>query len=713
MVLLISSYLTFGNQQDLQFARIDAKYAGAEIQLLKDGSFELQLENEKDLAFVLGYNDARTHLWYLNFYLNASQGKLSEFFGIKWVKSDEMLRALQISSLSEEIANYLEPSALNKIDEYTEGLNRFIQDENAIQDLRFAKHDIAPENWQSTDVIKIWLLQLILSNPVFYEDLSLFALGLELSELDRNNLFSAIPALHPRFDFIADKTKAAQDALTIQQKWTELTNSLAIENHQLNGFDLVYLNTQDQAGFIGSRISASEFPNWTAYRIKCPNNTYEGISRSGSPFFSVLKNARLNQIWGIQQEGQSFHEIHFSNNAAEQQIRTENLKVRNSGLHLFEISYTKEGELVLHEQNQQNAYRSWLLKERFSIEESAKALNHLLNNSFNELALTDIPQIPFYQQSLSADGERLKIISPLQATSKNRPGSDSYTIFSSYNSAYSEEYISERNNSFLIAHSGLRIKNQRQFFQGWRNEPFSMEYLQTELLVLDRLTEQDIQKVISSSYSSFAVKLLQECSMVYQREKEDEDILLARSYFDNWNYLFDANATAASLFEEFYQALFRNIFEDEISTSLFKQLDNQHSFLPVLIIYILSNENDLFDDRNSTKKELRRDIIAQSLKDAILNLRREFGTQTEDWRWENYLKNRVQNYYSGNEFPSSLFYLSTLPTEWENYENYQNGHWSTINRLQIMRSSEQVSPIINRNFSFSLSTQSPMIIISN
>ncbi|MEA3450672.1 MAG: penicillin acylase family protein, partial [Bacteroidota bacterium] len=102
----------------------------AEVQVFRDenGIPHIIAENENDLYRAAGYVTAEDRLWQMDLLRRATQGTLSEIFGEDFIKTDLLLRALQISQKSEMVYKKLSKVEKDALDAYADGVNQFIQE---------------------------------------------------------------------------------------------------------------------------------------------------------------------------------------------------------------------------------------------------------------------------------------------------------------------------------------------------------------------------------------------------------------------------------------------------------------------------------------------------------------------------------------------------------------------------------------------------------
>jgi penicillin amidase len=124
-------------------------------------------ETDADVFFGLGFAHAQDRLWQMTLLRRTAQGRLSEIFGARTLRTDELLRRLDIYALSQASVEALDAQTRAALDAYARGVNAWITTVDA-----HALGRGAPEFflfpgeiglWQAADsiaIVKLMALQL-------------------------------------------------------------------------------------------------------------------------------------------------------------------------------------------------------------------------------------------------------------------------------------------------------------------------------------------------------------------------------------------------------------------------------------------------------------------------------------------------------------------------------------------------------------------------
>jgi penicillin amidase len=123
--------------------------------------------NDKDVYFALGFAHAQDRLWQMTMLRRTAQGRLSEVFGERTLKTDELLRRYDLYTLSVRSVDAQDAETLAALDAYSRGVNAWISEVNVkargrgAPEMFFFSNEIAA--WQPADsiaIIKLMALQL-------------------------------------------------------------------------------------------------------------------------------------------------------------------------------------------------------------------------------------------------------------------------------------------------------------------------------------------------------------------------------------------------------------------------------------------------------------------------------------------------------------------------------------------------------------------------
>ncbi|WP_132950295.1 penicillin acylase family protein [Rhodovulum bhavnagarense] len=151
----------------------DAEYtlAGLEapVEIVRDNASVPHVfgETDADVFFGLGFAHAQDRLWQMTMMRRTAQGRLSELFGERTLKIDELIRRLDLYGLAQKSVAAQDPETRAALDAYARGVNAWITTVNAKAMGRgapeFFLFDPEVAYWQPADslaLVKLMGLQL-------------------------------------------------------------------------------------------------------------------------------------------------------------------------------------------------------------------------------------------------------------------------------------------------------------------------------------------------------------------------------------------------------------------------------------------------------------------------------------------------------------------------------------------------------------------------
>lgn len=161
-------------------------------------------KTEKDVFFALGFVHAQDRLWQMTMLRRTAQGKLSEIFGARTVKIDELLRRLDLYGLSQSSVAAQDARTMTALEAYAAGVNAWIEEVNkgargrGAPEFFFFSNEIAA--WSPADsiaIIKLMALDLSahLENEVQRAQLSMILPAARLADILPDDPTQGVTAL--------------------------------------------------------------------------------------------------------------------------------------------------------------------------------------------------------------------------------------------------------------------------------------------------------------------------------------------------------------------------------------------------------------------------------------------------------------------------------------------------------------------------------------
>ncbi|MBL3550774.1 penicillin acylase family protein [Rhodovulum sulfidophilum] len=104
----------------------------APVEIVRDHSSVPHIfgKTDEDVFFGLGYAHAQDRLWQMTVLRRTVQGRLSELFGARTMKIDELMRRLDLYRLAQDSVDAQDPQTLAALEAYSRGVNAWIETVN-------------------------------------------------------------------------------------------------------------------------------------------------------------------------------------------------------------------------------------------------------------------------------------------------------------------------------------------------------------------------------------------------------------------------------------------------------------------------------------------------------------------------------------------------------------------------------------------------------
>ncbi|RME14673.1 MAG: penicillin acylase family protein [Alphaproteobacteria bacterium] len=127
---------------------------GAPVEIVRDHADVPHIfgASDTDVFFGLGYAHAQDRLWQMIMLRRTAQGRLSEVFGKRTLKIDELMRRLDIYSLAQQAVAYQSEDTRAALEAYARGVNAWLDTVN-----REARGRGAPELFLFSNEVRPWV----------------------------------------------------------------------------------------------------------------------------------------------------------------------------------------------------------------------------------------------------------------------------------------------------------------------------------------------------------------------------------------------------------------------------------------------------------------------------------------------------------------------------------------------------------------------------
>jgi penicillin amidase len=649
-----------------------------EVQVMLDDRLvpHIFAKNTPDAAYVQGFLHAKFRLWQMEFQTHAAAGRICEIIGEKVGEvsvlevQDRRFRRLGMVYAAERSVKRMEadPELKEILDAYTLGVNTYINS------LSFENYPIeykilgyAPEKWSN---LKTALFLKYMSYDLS-RDFDDFAMTNLRNHLGRDLMEKVFPVMHDSLDPIAPRGTRYLPTVTTPKVPTG-ADSLYWENRGNNdnneGFAYQLEPRHPDIGsnnwVVGGSKTASGRPIlcndphlglnlpslWYETQIHTPEYNVYGVSFPGAPGIIIGFNDSI--AWGVtnaMRDVMDFYEIRFRDSTMNEYLfkgewvktewRTETIKIRGRADFVDKIPMTVWGPVMFdrtygNEMKNNKAYAvRWsahdpgmeaktflLLNKAKNYEDYLKAIQYFECPGQNFVFASKTNDIAWWQQaSFPAKWRR-----------------QGEYVMPGWDSAYAWQYsIPKQDNihmrnperGFVSSANQLPADTMYPFFLGGIHDLYRGIIINRYLASMDSVTAADMKAMQTDNYNVFAemarpllLKHLLRGALDGEREKK----LLTG--FEKWNLRADVDEEGPSIFFEWWSALSKKIWLDNITRKDSFPIVNPQS--ATLLEALIRDTGFVFvDDINTAQVETLTELVTSS----FLEIAPKLDTMQKGW----------------------------------------------------------------------------------
>ncbi|MBI4534792.1 MAG: penicillin acylase family protein [Ignavibacteriae bacterium] len=624
----------------------------------------IEAANEHDLMFAWGYVHAQDRLWQMDVARRVGEGRLSELFGEVTVPFDRMFRIIGIRRVSEEIEHAIAEESRNRLVWYAEGVNAFIGSHRGRYPVEFDLLGYEPETWTPVHSIIIGRLMAWELNLSWWSDLTLGAIVTRVGREKAQNIFPSYPANIPP---IVESTEWRQFA--------ELGSGLQETTRKFRDFmGFPAMMGGSNAWVVGPAKSISKnviLANDTHLRLQNPSKWFEvqavapgyfvsGMSVPGVPGVVAGRNAHI--AWGMTNVMADDADFYIERIDSSDTTRywydsrwhsitysTEEIRVKDDSAETVTIRSTHHGPIVTDIRTPlKHTHYPFVASMRwtgFEISDQLDAFNKINRaKDWKEFragvrAFTGPGQNFIYGDTQGNIGYYCGVLLPIRGVQNGMlplPGWEKeaewkgFVPFEKLPHSYNppDGFIATANNKIVDDSYPYRISEL------WE-PPSRVQRLREVLGKNELFSVTDFELLQNDKFSIYAKELtpfiLEACADSALDIPEESLVL---EYLRNWNFFFETEDIATSIFQQFFVRLVSNTLQDELGEELLHDyvlLAN----IPIRVIMRLvqMESSDWFDDVRTDHSETKNEIIRRSMREAIALLKGRFGGDLKNWQW--------------------------------------------------------------------------------
>jgi penicillin amidase len=639
-------------------------------------------QNEIDARRVLGYVHAQDRLWQMELIRRIAAGRLSEMFGEKLIKTDKFFSGLGIEEASEETIQQLDKNseAYQMAIAYLDGINQYIK--KGSTPIEFYLLGIDKEAYTLKDMYNVFGY-MSFSFAIAHKTDPLLTeikekLGIEyLKELNIPiNENTAIikneknPVLISRF---AEAVNDIFEQLPISPFIG--SNSWVIGADKTKNGKVIFAN-DPHIGFAQPAV-------WYESHIKTPNYEIYGYNLALTPFPLLGHNRKY--AYGLTMFENDDVDFYFEENNSENDkeyktlsgfepynIIKKEIQVKDAKSINYYIKVTKHGpimnDIIEHIIDERPIAMDWIY---------TKFPNKMLDASYTMSHAGSLNEFEYGAAMIHAPGLNVMygdaddniawfasaklykfkndINSKLILNGKGKDDQKEYLEFSENPQAInpSWNYVYSANNQ-PDSISGI-------LYPGYYLPEDRAKRIVNILEAKNDFSREDVMQMINDVTSPITPLIVQEAIESITMIQFSDNEKLAMYILQNWDGNYNSESIAPTIYNRFLFEFLVNTYKDEMGKA-FDQFINTPIQKKNLAVQMAKTSSVWWDDVNTPNiKEIRQDILARSIKNAISFLETQLGNDLENWTWNRV--HTVEYKHSIGEVPSLRKYFNVGPFE--------------------------------------------------
>lgn len=623
-------------------------------------------QNSHDLYYSLGYVHAQDRLWQMTLNQMAAEGRFAEFLGKELLPYDKLQRTIGFWRIARQIEQTLSDSTRNLLEAYARGVNAYTEQNPRSLPIHFTLVDMDPIPWTPTHSIALARLMAWELNLAWKSELTYAYLSEQLPD-------EKFAELLPQRESFSELGRSG----SLDKAWAGALMPLVQKNEELNRM----MGTQgssvgSNAWAVSARKSSTGAPllagdphlglnmpgKWYEVHLNLNGKNLSGATLAGAPIVILGQNDHLAwSLTNIMLDDTDFFKEAINPQNREQYVldslagdplyerfdyQKEVIKIKNADDTVFTRRLTKHGPVISEVFPEQQYVEDRVITMRWTGHDVSNEVEALLEmnwaESFEEFRQGakdfKVPgQNLIYSDKegniarLALAGIPIRNPSPVLLRNGWNPSQDwqGYVPYEELPSEINPErgWVANANNPIGGENYPYYISSYWE--TGARFERIQ-QYLQRDMM----FSPQAFQQMQNDSYSLYARDITQIILPVLKDDTE-QDFSTVISYLENWDYSYERSETAASILDVFLLKLSRNVFEDEMTASVYENYVQFNAIPERTLLRMLQNGSSFFDDvTTEDRQESRNEMIRLSMNEATEYLRQELGSEPFEWRWE-------------------------------------------------------------------------------
>ncbi len=631
----------------------------AKVEVYRDsfGIPHIYADNDEDLYQVIGYLTAQDRLWQMDLLRRVTTGRLSEIFGKDMIKTDMLMRALQIPEKSQKVISQSDPSVLKAFQAYAKGVNNYIKDNYEKLPVEFTILGYKPDLWKVEHSFNLigyiaWDL-----NGAWNAEIILHKLK---SKLTARQLIDLIP-----------RPDSMQSTIYSTAKYTELDwrSELMSASSKIEDLGLQAFRGSNNWVVSGSKTASGKpiLANDMHLSYSAPGIWYQihqvipgkldvtGVLLPGQPFVVSGHNQKI--AWGltnVMSDDIDFYKETVNPMDSNQykldgkwlkfRIKHENIAIKGGDTVRYNFKFTHRGPVISMLKGVSGNVISmrWMGNEPSNEVQSIYRLNRAQNwTDFCNAMRTfvSISQNVAYADSQGNIGMYCCAGIPIRYGNPTE-------VLEGDTSAYDWRGIvpfedlphkfNPKEGFAVSANNRTADSSYNHYISSWFDLPFRYDRIVEMLKVDKKLTVSDIAAIQTDETSKLASFYLPGLiEIVNKHSKLSNTAYRSLNLLKNWKYHMAAGNSAAAIFEVFYNRIIENLVKDEMGDILYQEFLNDKILVRNMFHNVWRNRESVLCDNILTRNKIENynDVVIKSFDETIIYLTQNLGSESDKWEW--------------------------------------------------------------------------------
>ncbi|MCX8123726.1 MAG: penicillin acylase family protein [Spirochaetes bacterium] len=614
-------------------------------------------KNEKDLYLATGFIMAQDRMWQMDLLRRVTTGRLSEIFGDSMLETDVLMRALQITKKSKYVIAHTDPNVIAHLQAFADGVNQYIFHYNENLPLEFRILGYKPENWKVEDSVNlIGYMAWDLTMPWTTETI-LYKIWKKVDQVHAK-------ALTPDVKYITD---VIYQQYVRQEDLPELSDTILGATQKLIdiGAGIFFASNNwavsGKKSVTGKPILANDMhlglfiPGiwYQMHQVVDGKLNVTGVAIPGEP--SIVCGHNEHIAWGmtnVMVDDMDFYlekvnpanklQYQFNGTWKNFTVVKEEIKIKGGQSVTKEILFTHRGPVItdfkkmndvismrwMGNEPSNELLTVYMLNRAKNWKDFTNAISHFRSVSQNIVYADVNGNIGLY----CAAGIPIRKGNPMMIN----PGWTSEYDWKGIVPFERQPHVFNPSQGFVASANNKTVMEKYPFYISyWFEMPWRYNRIVTLLTQKEKLSVNDFKTIQTDQVSELAktwkpllLQIIEGDSSLMDQLKNIYTII------KEWDCSYSVDSIAATLFDTFYIKLAYNIFHDELGDELYQELMKERVLVNLFIDTIRINNGSIWcDDVTTTPKESFNDIVARSLKDAVLSCKNDFGNNPVKWKW--------------------------------------------------------------------------------